>query len=282
MDGLLLIDKDAGKTSHDIVAEVRLALGERRAGHTGTLDPAATGLLVVALGKALKIVPYLEGFDKAYAFTARLGRRTDTDDAGGRVLEERDPSDVTREAIEALLPRFTGTIRQRPPSFSAVRVGGERAYKLARLGAPVEIPEREVTVFELRLEAFDPPRAKFVMRCSKGTYVRAIARDLGEALGCGGSVDELRRLAVGPFRVEEAVRLDRATEDDLKRALLPPDAGLAALPAVVLEPGEARRFIQGKLLDQGSPAPLVRVYEGTIFLGMGEELDGRLKARRVL
>lgn len=282
MDGLLLIDKDAGKTSHDIVAEVRLALDERRAGHTGTLDPAATGLLVVALGKALKVVPYLEGFDKEYAFTALLGRRTDTDDAGGRVLEERDASGVTRGAVEALLPRFTGRIRQRPPAFSAVRVGGERAYKLARRGGAVEIPEREVTVFEFRLEAFDTPRASFVMRCSKGTYVRAVARDLGEALGCGGCVEALRRLAVGPFRVEGAVRLDRATEADLKRALLAPDAGLGALPAVVLEPGEAGRFVQGKLLDQGSPAPLVRVYEGPRFLGIGEEMDGRLKARRVL
>ncbi len=281
MDGLLLVDKDAGKTSHDIVAEVRLALDERHAGHTGTLDPAATGLLVVALGRALKMVPYHEGHDKEYAVTVRLGRRTETDDAAGRVLQERDASGVTREAVEALLPRFTGPIRQRPPAFSAVKVDGERAYRLARRGEVVELPERDVTIHELRLERFEPPLLKLVLRGSKGTYVRSVARDLGDALGCGGSVEELRRLAVGPFRVDRAVRLDRAGEADVRSAILPPDAGLDYLPAVVLDAGEARRFVQGKLLDQGSPGPIVRVYEGATFLGIGEEKDQRLKARRV-
>ena len=281
MDGILLVDKDAGKTSHDIVAEVRLALDERHAGHTGTLDPAATGLLVVALGRALKMVAYHEGHDKEYAVTVRLGVRTETDDAAGRVLAERDASAVTRDAVEALLPRFTGAIRQRPPAFSAVKIDGERAYRLARRGEAVELPEREVTIHELRLERFEPPLVKLVLRGSKGTYVRSIARDLGDALDCGGSVLELRRLAVGPFRVDQAVRLDRAGEAELKSAILPADAGLDHLPAVVLEAGEARHFAQGKLLDRGSPAPIVRVYEGATFLGIGEERDQRLKARRV-
>src|SRR5687767_9728094 len=204
VDGILLVDKDPGKTSHDIVAEVRHALDERHAGHTGTLEPAATGLLVVALGRALKVVPYHEGHDKEYAVTVRLGVRTETDDAAGRVLEERDASGITREAVDALLPRFSGTIRQRPPAYSAVKVDGERAYRLARRGEAVELPEREVTIRDLRLERFEPPFVKLVLRGSKGTYVRSIARDMGDALGCGGSVAELRRLAVGPFRVDGA------------------------------------------------------------------------------
>jgi tRNA pseudouridine55 synthase len=257
MDGILLVDKDPGKTSHDIVAEVRHGLDEPHAGHTGTLDPAATGLLVIALGRALKMIPYHEGHDKEYAVTVRLGVRTETDDAAGRVLEERDAAGVTREAVEAMLPRFSGTIRQRPPAYSAVKVGGERAYRLARRGESVELPEREVTISDLRLERFDPPLVKLVLRGSKGTYVRSIARDLGAALGCGGSVLELRRLSVGPFRVEKALRLDRAGGSELREAILPSDAGLEALPAVVLDAGEARHFTQGKLLDQGSPAPLV-------------------------
>jgi len=281
MDGLLLVDKDAGKTSHDIVAEVRHAIDERHAGHTGTLDPAATGLLVVALGRALKVVAYHEGHDKEYAVTVRLGRRTDTDDADGRVVEELDASGVTREAVEAALPQFTGKIRQRPPAYSAVKIDGERAYRMARRGESVELPEREVTISQLRLERFESPLVSLVLRGSKGTYVRSIARDLGAALGCGGSVAQLRRTAVGPFRVENAVRLDQAGEAELKSALLPPDAGLDHLPAVILDAGEARRFVQGKLLDQGSPAPIVRVYEGATFLGIGEEKDQRLKARRV-
>ena len=281
VDGLLLVDKDAGKTSHDIVAEVRHALDERHAGHTGTLDPAATGLLVVALGRALKMVPYHEGHDKEYAFTLRLGVRTETDDAAGKVVEERDATGVTRADLEAQLPRFTGPIRQKPPAYSAVKVDGQRAYRIARRGETVDLPEREVTVHLLRLEAFESPLVKFVMRCSKGTYVRAIARDLGEALGCGGSVTELRRLAVGSFRVENARRLDVASEADLRAAVLPADAGLDHLPAVTLDAGDARRFVQGKLLDQGSPAPIVRIYEGPTFIGIGEEKDQRLKARRV-
>jgi tRNA pseudouridine55 synthase len=281
VDGLLLIDKDAGKTSHDIVAEVRHALDERHAGHTGTLDPAATGLLVVVLGRALKMVPYHEGHDKEYAFTVRLGVRTETDDAAGKVVEECDASGVTRAAVESQLPRFTGAIRQKPPAYSAVKIDGERAYRLARRGETVDLPERDVTVHQLRLESYDPPFAKLVLRCSKGTYVRSIARDLGEALGCGGSVTKLRRLAVGPFRVENARRLDQAGEAELRAAVLPADAGLDHLPAVTLDDGEARRFVQGKLLDQGAPAPIVRVYEGSTFLGIGEEKDQRLKARRV-
>ena len=281
VDGILLVDKDPGKTSHDIVAEVRLALDERRAGHTGTLDPAATGLLVVALGRALKMVPYHEGHDKEYAVTVLLGVRTDTDDAAGRELERRDASGITREAVESALARFRGAIRQRPPAYSAVKVDGERAYRLARRGEAVEIPEREVTIHEIRIDGFEPPRVRLVLRGSKGTYVRSIARDLGDALGCGGSVADLRRVAVGPFRVDGAIRLDRAGEAELRRAILSPDAGLDHLPAVQLDAGEARRFTQGKLLDQGSPAPLVRIYEGSTFIGIGEEKDQRLKARRV-
>jgi len=281
VDGLLLVDKDPGKTSHDIVAEVRLALEERHAGHTGTLDPAATGLLVVALGRALKMVPYHEGHDKEYAVTVRLGVRTETDDLAGRVVEERDASSVTRDAIDALLPRFTGAIRQRPPIYSAVKVEGERAYRLARRGEAVDLPERDVTIHALNVESFETPSLRLVLRCTKGTYVRSLARDLGAALGCGGAVAELRRLAVGPFRVEQASRLGATTEAQLRAALLPPDAGLDSMPAVVLDPGDARRFTQGKLLDQGAPAPLVRVYEGATFIGIGEEKDARLKARRV-
>ena len=281
MDGLLLVDKDAGKTSHDIVAEVRLALDERHAGHTGTLDPAATGLLVVALGRALKMVPYHEGHDKEYAVTVRLGLKTETDDAAGRTIEERDATGVTRAAVDALLPRFTGAIRQKPPAYSAVKVDGERAYRLARRGELVDLPERDVTIHELRLVGFEPPLMKLVVRSSKGTYIRSLARDLGDALGCGASVAELRRTAVGPFRVKRAIRLGEAGEAQLRAAILAADAGLDSLPAVTLDAGEARRFLQGKLLDQGSPAPIVRVYEGATFLGIGEEKDQRLKARRV-
>ncbi|MBI4565701.1 MAG: tRNA pseudouridine(55) synthase TruB [Planctomycetes bacterium] len=282
MDGILLVDKDRGKSSHDIVQEVRFAVEERRAGHTGTLDPSATGLLVVVLGRALKLVPYMEHHDKEYLFTVHLGRKTDTDDASGRLLEERDASGVTRTALETAAAALAGRTRQRPPIFSAIKVEGERAYRRARRGERVELPEREVRIHELSVVEFSPPRVTLRMHCSRGTYVRSVARDLGEALGCGGSVEELRRTAVGPFRVAQAVRLSEAGRAELDRALLPADSGLESMPRVDLAPEEARRFSSGQVLDRDVGPAFVRVYEGGRFLGIGEDRQGKLKARRVM
>jgi tRNA pseudouridine55 synthase len=219
---------------------------------------------------------FMEDHEKEYAFTIRLGRRTETDDADGKPLEERDASGVTREAVEAALASFRGSIRQRPPSFSAVKVEGRRAYQLARQGKVVEIPEREVTVHELRIVKFDPPRVDCVMRCSKGTYVRSVARDLGDALGVGGSVAALRRTASGPFRVEQALRLGD------EPSILPLDAGIGHLPRIDLDADGARLFCTGRLIDLKLADPLVRAYHDGRFLGIGEPKDGRLKARLVI
>ncbi len=278
MDGLLLLDKAAGLTSHDALEEVRRTTGDRHAGHAGTLDPAATGLLVVALGRARRLLPYMEDHDKEYLAAVRLGASTDTDDAEGRVLAERDPSAVTRADVEARLSAFRGRLRQRPPAYSAVKVDGVRSYRRARAGETVELPEREVTVTELELTAFEPPVVRLRIRCSRGTYIRSIARDLGEALGVGAHLAELRRTASGPFRVEQAVK----SGGDFLAAVLPPDAGLAGLPAVELGEGEAARFLQGRILDQPAPAPFVRVVHEGRLLGIGEPRDGRLKPRVVL
>lgn len=276
MEGILLWDKEPGPTSHDVVARVRAESGEPKVGHAGTLDPGASGLLVLCLGRALKIVEFMENHDKEYETAIRLGRRTETDDADGRVVEEHDASGVTRERLEAAARGFVGEIRQKPPAFSAVKVGGRRLFQYARAGEAVEAPERTVRVHEIAILGWEPPVAKLRVRCSKGTYIRSLARDLGEALGCGGSVETLRRTASGPFRIERAVR----TWDP--RALLSIDSGLGGMPEVHLSPEEAARFVRGMGTAVAPPAPLVRVYAELRFLGVGHDLEGKLWPRKVL
>ncbi len=272
MDGILLIDKERGPTSHDVVARVRSETGEWSVGHAGTLDPQATGLLVLCLGRALKLMEFMERHDKEYEAAVRLGRATETDDAEGRVISERDVSGVTREAVEAAATKFVGPIRQRPPAFSAVKVEGRRLYRYARAGEKVDAPERTVRVHAFDLVSFEPPVVRFRVRCAKGTYVRSLARDLGEALGCGGSLEALRRTASGPFRVEQA--------DPAK--LLPPDAGIADLPEVRLPDDCAGRFAKGQAVAVDPPGPVARVYGPAGFLGVGVARDGRLQPRKVI
>lgn len=269
MDGILLIDKEAGSTSHDVVEVVRRRIGERRAGHAGTLDPSATGLLVVCLGRALRIVEFMEKHDKEYEVTVHLGRTTDTDDAEGRVLEEREVR-LNRAEVETAMARFVGTIAQKPPRYSAIHKGGKRLYEYAREGRVVDVPERTVQVYEFALLGWEAPRLRARVRCSKGTYIRSLARDLG------GSVETLRRTASGPFRVSEAVKPDGPLEP------LPIDAGLLDLPEVRLSAGEIERFENGMTLSIRPPGEIVRVYGGPVFLGIGKRTGDGLHPRKVL
>ncbi|HXG61080.1 MAG TPA: tRNA pseudouridine(55) synthase TruB [Planctomycetota bacterium] len=262
MDGILLVDKPAGKTSHDVVQEIRRARGERRVGHAGTLDPMATGLLVVGLGKAVRLLEFLQDLEKTYEFAVELGVRTETDDAeGARVGTGPVPS---REELERAAARFVGEIAQKPPRYAAVKVRGRKLYEYAREGRAVEAPERRVRVAELALLSYDPPRARFRVRGSKGLYVRSLARDLG------GHVVELRRTAIGPFRVEDA-----------GPELLPPDAAVLHLPEARLSTEEAGRFAAGRPVEREG-AGRVRVYCGPRFLGVGEVREGLLQPRKVL
>ena len=253
--GWLVVDKPAGPTSAAIVNKVRWAFGAAKAGHAGTLDPAATGVLAIALGEATKTVPYITDALKAYAFTVRLGQATNTDDAEGEVIATSDarPSD---DEIKAALGAFVGEIMQVPPAFSAVKIDGERAYKRARDGEDVTLAARPLWVEELVLT--DRPDADHVtleMTCGKGGYVRAIARDLGQALGCLGHVTELRRLWSGPFEVSDGVSLEaieaEAKDPALDRFLLPVEAGLADLPQATCPEMSLGR------LRNGNPAPVI-------------------------
>ncbi|MFT5798869.1 MAG: tRNA pseudouridine55 synthase [Candidatus Azotimanducaceae bacterium] len=249
ISGWLVVDKPAGLTSTAVVNKVRWAFGAKKAGHAGTLDPDATGVLAVALGEATKTVPYITDALKAYTFTVRLGQSTNTDDAEGEVIATSDtrPED---DEIKAALGQFIGDIMQVPPKFSAVKIDGQRAYKLARDGEDVELAARPLWVDELvMVDRLDADHVTLEMTCGKGGYVRAIARDLGASLGCHGHVRELRRIWSGPFDVSDGITLARveelAQQPELDTYLRPLEEGLQDLPQVPATPEGAVRMRNG-------------------------------------
>jgi tRNA pseudouridine55 synthase len=260
--GWLVLDKPVGMTSTQAVGAVRRAFDARKVGHAGTLDPLATGVLPIALGEATKTVPYAVDGAKHYRFTVRWGIETDTDDAEGKATATSEAR-PERSAIEALLPQFTGDIQQVPPVYSAIKVAGERAYDLAREGEIVELQARTVHIERLTLlQSLDQDATVFEARCGKGTYVRAIARDMGRKLGCLGHLIELRRTLVVPFDVEQAVTLDALLEaaskgeEALHRLLLPVEASLHLLAVLNVGQNDAARLLRGQpVLIRGRDAP---------------------------
>ena len=282
--GILLLDKPIGPTSHDAVARVRRAAGLRRVGHAGTLDPLASGLLLLGLGPAARFLEYLVGQDKTYETTVRLGQSTTTYDAEGEVTAER-PVDVSAAQLAAALDAFRGPIRQRVPPHSAVKRDGRPLYESARRGQIVELPEREVVIHALDLLAFDPPLVTLRVACSSGTYIRSLAHDLGAALGSGGHVAALRRTAVGAFAVAGAVPLDALTPESVAAALLPPEAAVQHLPRIEVGESEAIRLSLGQRLPAAADAPpgdVAAFGPSGRFLGV-VEIDGDvIRPRKML
>lgn len=212
INGFVVIDKPAGITSHDVVSRVRRILGTRKVGHTGTLDPFATGVLPVAVNDGTKAIPFLDEGVKCYEAVMQLGVATDTLDMTGAVIREADWLAVSREDVESVLQRFTGNLSQTPPMYSAIKQGGQPLYKLARQGQVVERAAREIEIHSLDLLSFAPPFVSFRVVCSRGTYVRTLADDMGVMLGCGAALKELRRIASGPFEISAAVTLEGLEE----------------------------------------------------------------------
>lgn len=248
MNGFVVIDKPAGITSHDVVSRVRRILGTKKVGHTGTLDPFATGVLPVAVNDGTKCIPFLDEGHKTYEALLRLGVTTDTLDMTGTVLSESDPACITREQFISTFSDFTGAISQIPPMYSAIKQGGQPLYKLARQGVEVERTAREVEICSLELMSFIPPHAAIRVVCSRGTYVRTLADDIGRRLGCGAALQELRRTTSGPFRIENAVILAEletaAGEGRVDSLCLSPMTVLDHLPEIPLtaEGVEGLRF----------------------------------------
>jgi tRNA pseudouridine55 synthase len=291
--GWLILDKPYGMTSTQAVGKVRWLFNAEKAGHGGTLDPLASGLLPIALGEATKTVSHAMDGRKIYRFTARWGEERTTDDLEGEVSATSGVR-PSKEEIESILPRFTGEIMQAPPAYSAIKVDGERAYDLARAGEAVDLAPRPVLIEELRLVAAETDHATFEVTCGKGTYIRSLARDMGRALGTAAHVSMLRRVAVGPFTEAHMISLENLTEvshkapggDAMNGVLLPIETVLDGIPALAVDQEQARRLRLGQpVLLRGANAPIaedaVLVMSGGKPLGIGTIGEGTLKPKRL-
>lgn len=284
MTGILPVDKPAGPSSHDMVVVARRALGERRIGHTGTLDPFATGLLLLCTGTATRLAEYLVGLEKEYEATARLGVATDTLDHTGEVTGESEAwSRLDETTIRAAFEDQAGALLQTPPAYSAKKIAGRKAYELARAGEMVTPDAVQVIIHSLDVLAVDGADVRFRMRCSSGTYVRAVARDAGEALGVGAHLTALRRTAVGRFHVDQALPPEALDDRDaVEAALVTPLAAVAHMPTVELSADDHTRIGHGqRLAAENAPAGLLAlVYDGEL-VAIAEGDDGVIRPRKV-
>jgi tRNA pseudouridine55 synthase len=274
--GILLIDKPGGPTSHDVVAAVRKLVRPLRVGHTGTLDPMATGLLILCVGKATRVSEILQAEYKVYRAAVLLGLKTDTQDIEGAVLQRQAVGEIPIERIHEVARSFTGWIEQRPPVFSAAKVNGVRAYRLARRGQDVSLGPRRVEIRKLVIEDVRLPVIEFIVECSKGTYVRALCNDLGDALGVGGCMESLRRLEIGRFSVADAIEPSRLNERrDVIDALLPLSQALSHLHRITVDEEQAEHLLHGMRAPVGERVPTENEESSWVC---AYDLDGRLLA----
>ncbi|MBI3187682.1 MAG: tRNA pseudouridine(55) synthase TruB [Gammaproteobacteria bacterium] len=291
INGILLLDKPVNWSSNDALQKVKRIYQAAKAGHTGSLDPLASGMLPICLGEATKISAYLLDADKTYVFKCALGKKTTTADAEGEVIQTRPHEHITRADVERLLPQFTGDLMQVPPMYSALKKDGKRLYELAREGIEVEREPRPVTIYKLELLSFTTGEMELLATCSKGTYVRTLAEDMGEVLGCGAYITALRRTSVGPYAGKEMITLEQLQAmaeqgtDHLDAQLMPLDTGLMNWPAVELDANSAFYIKQGQpvLVAKSPVSGLVRIYDQSRFLGVGEiQDDGKVAPRRLM
>ena len=292
VDGLVILDKPVSMGSNEVLQVVKRLFHARKAGHTGSLDRLASGLLPICMGEATKMSGFLLNADKRYEAVVRLGTRTSTGDAEGEIIERRPVRACSRRKLEQVLSEFLGEIDQIPPMHSAIKHHGQRLYKLAHRGLVVERKPRRIRIYELGLVDADAASVSINVKCSKGTYIRTLAEDLGERLGCGGHVERLRRLEAGPFGVGDMISLERLRslsaegEEALDASLLPTEAALANWPAVSIPEGVSYYLRQGQpvMVPHAPTEGWVRIYANQQrFLGVGEVLDdGRIAPRRLL
>lgn len=264
-NGILIVDKPAGWTSQDVAAKLRGVFHEKRVGHGGTLDPMATGVLPIFIGRATRGVEFFESAEKEYVAGLKLGTVTNTQDTTGEILKT-SPVNVTRAQLEEVFKQFTGQIMQTPPMYSAIKINGQKLYELARKGKEIERPARRITIFELELLEGSGEDYTLRIRCSKGTYVRALCHDIGAALGCGGCMSSLRRTKAGSFTLGQAISmpqlLDFAKENDPQELLMPVDALFSSYPPLIVELGQAEKLRNGARIKDWHFAPgTYRVYD---------------------
>lgn len=273
VDGIIPLNKPLGMTSHDVVARVRKLLQQKRVGHAGTLDPLASGVLPICVGQATRVAEFLSESGKAYQAEISFGTVTDTYDAEGEVIQVKDTADLTLSQVEAALPAFLGAQQQMPPRYSAIKIAGQPAYKRARAGEEVTLAPRPIEIYELKILAWrsSAPQLSLAIACSKGTYIRSLAYDLGERLGYGAHLAALVRTRSGPFSLDESVTLDQLasalTAGTLSQVLRPADSAIAHLPAIHLDAHTTARVLHGNTFPPSSSQPLVpsaslaRVYD---------------------
>lgn len=280
--GLLVIDKPAGMTSRDAVDRAARWFPRRtKIGHAGTLDPLATGVLVLAVGQATRLIEYVQAMPKVYQTRATLGATSNTDDADGEITPCADAGPVERERVETILNNQVGTIDQVPPAFSAAHVDGKRAYDLARRGAVVELTPRPVRIDRIEIARYDWPEVDLEVHCGKGTYIRSIVRDLGTSLGVGGYVSTLRRIAIGQFTVDRAISLEVDRERAVKN-VLPMREAVAHLPGFVVDADQAARLRQGQSIAHDGVGEMMAVTETGELIAIGVAADGRFQPDKVL
>ena len=280
MQGILVVNKRQGRTSHDCIYILRDLLGIKKIGHTGTLDPMATGVLPMTIGKATRVSSFIQNSEKEYIATIKFGIETDTEDITGNILERSDKIPTKDEVLE-ILPKFTGRIEQTPPMYSAVRVDGRKLYKIAREGKVVDRPKREINVSSLKLLETNPFTLK--INCSSGTYVRTLISDIGKELGTFATMTSLIRTKVGPFSVENAIKIDdleSMTKEEIEEKLYPTDFALRNIPKYNVPKSFFERLINGvKFYDKRMNDGKYSIYCRDEFIGIGEFVDGRLKIK---
>lgn len=290
MHGILLLDKRFGVSSNRALQEVKRLFNANKAGHTGSLDPLATGLLPLCFGEGTKVSAMMLDDNKRYQVVVKLGVMTDTGDAEGKIIEQKPVPEFSIDELESCLQIFTGEIDQVPPMYSALKHNGRKLYELAREGKTIERKARRITIFELKLLHATPDSLKLDVLCSKGTYIRSLAEDIGHKLGCGGTVVELRRTQAGQFNIADALTIEQCQKmdlDELMDCLLEVDKPLDAIPAIELSTIQAALVKQGQQINTEKTAAepkqgMVRMYSDQVFLGLGEMLlDGKLLPKKI-
>lgn len=279
MDGILNINKDAGMTSHDVVASIRKLLKQKRVGHAGTLDPAAQGVLPICIGQGTRVAEYLSESGKAYQADITFGVVTDTYDVEGSIVRTTDVSMLTLRQIEAVLPLFLGPQLQQPPRYSAIKLQGQPAYKRVRAGEEIVLEPRPITIYQLQILAWQPPHLSLAIECSKGTYIRSLAYDLGERIGCGAYLSRLLRTRSGPFELANSITLAQLSsyieQGNLMMCVAPTDSVLIHYPAIFLDEETSVHVLHGNMFRQDFASPqadgqLARIYDATgRFLAIG-------------
>ncbi len=282
MDGLILINKQKGFTSHDVVNVIRKKLNTKKVGHTGTLDPNATGVLPILVGKATKISKYLMEHDKTYIATIKLGEKTDTGDSEGQVIEEKSiPADLKKEDINNALQNFFGKQKQVPPMYSAIKINGKKLYEYAREGKEVKLEAREIEIYKIELLEYQNNKIKFEVECSKGTYIRTLCEDIAKKLGTVGYMEELQRTKVNNFRIEDSILLDDITLENAEKNMIKIEEVFKEKETIELDNKKLELFLNGVKLTYNLPNSIYRIYNNEQFIGIGV-IENKLLKRDIV